>query len=229
MRILVYVEGPSDRVGLDSLLRDLMERGSTKDVGLRFSPQGSKDAVLEKAPRIAADYLRQHPEDWVVALPDLYPMRSYEGTSNAHRSFAELARLLRKRFEARADAIGLGKRTRRRFLVHCLKHDLETLLLAAPDALRQRLGTQDALANAWRKPIEDQDDHRPPKRIVEALFDKYLGRAYRDTVDAPSILGQASLEDIEAACPQRFAPFVSELRRILGTSRAAPARRQRRR
>lgn len=35
---------------------------------------------------------------------------------------------------------------------------------------------------------------------------------YQDTVDAPWILGRASLADIEKACKQQFASFVADLR-----------------
>lgn len=177
-----------------------------------FHPQGNKDALLDAVPRRAADYLADQPGDWVIALPDLYPMARYAGTRNAHASFGELEKLLRERFEERAASLGLAGGVRQRFRVHCLKHDLEALLLAAPDQLRQRLGTADALRNAWRKPVEDQDDNRPPKRVVEELFKKYRKKpGYVDTSDAPWILARADLAAVETACPQRFAPFVADL------------------
>jgi hypothetical protein len=55
----------------------------------------------------------------------------------------------------------------------------------------------------------------PPKRVIEALFEKYQGRKYIDTTDAAWILGRASLDAVVAACPQRFALFVAELRQIV--------------
>ena len=93
--------------------------------------------------------------------------------------------------------------------------DLEGLLLAAPDALKQRLRTTDALNDHWRKPVEDQNDDKPPKRVVEALFNKYRKKPrYSDTTDAPWILQRAQLDAIVAACPQCFAPFVAELKTL---------------
>jgi hypothetical protein len=100
---------------------------------------------------------------------------------------------------------------RTRFKVHCLKHDLEVLLLAVPDVLRARLGTEDVLG-AWRIPVEEQNNERPPKRVVERLFMKYLKRRYVEDADAVWILSQADLTAVERACPQCFAPFVVELR-----------------
>ncbi len=216
MKVLVYVEGPSDRDGLSALLRPLIEAGREKGVGISFHPQHSKAALLQDVPRKAADHLADQPDDLVIAMPDLYPMSRYTGTHNQHGSFADLDRLLRERFDGLAKKLSLPAAVRRQFRVHCLKHDLEVLLLAAPDELRQRLGTEDALRKAWRKPVEDQDDNRPPKRVVEGLFSKYrMKPGYQDVVDAPWILERASLAAVEGACPQRFAPFVADLRASL--------------
>ena len=59
-----------------------------------------------------------------------------------------------------------------RFYASALKHDLEVLLLAATSQLQSRLKTQDKLSG-WRRPPEDQNQNKPPKRIVEELFSKY--------------------------------------------------------
>jgi hypothetical protein len=216
MNVLVYVEGPADRNALERLLEPIVSEGQNRRVGIRLVPLAGKGPVLKDSPRKAADHLAEHPDDWVFALPDLYPMSVYDGTDNAHQSFIELEQLLMKRFLARANKVGVADAARARFRVHCLKYDLEVLLLAASDALRQRLGTKEALRGRWRNPVEDQNDQTPPKRIVEELFAKYQRRKYIDTTDASWILGRASLEAVVAACPQQFAPFVAELRRIVG-------------
>lgn len=213
MKVLVYVEGPADRAGLTALLGPLIESGRAHGVGISFHPQHGKDALLDNVPNRAADHLADCPEDLVIALPDLYPMVR-------HSSFEELESLLRSRFEARADKLDLPKANRQRFRVHCLKYDLEVLLLAAPDELRRRLNTTHRLEKTWRKPVEDQDDHHPPKRVVEDLFKKYRKKpGYIDTSDAPWILGRADLESVETACPQRFGPFVQELRQAASAKR----------
>lgn len=215
MNVLVYVEGPADRNALEQLLQPIVSEGQKRRVGISFSPLAGKSPVLNDSPRKAADHLAEHPDDWVFALPDLYPMAPYDDGPNAHRSFAELDALLRKRFLARAEKVGLRAAAQDHFRVYCLKHDLEVLLLAAPDALRQRLKTKDALRGRWRTPIEDQNDRAPPKRVIEALFEKYQRRKYVDTTDAPWILARASLDAVVKACPQQFAPFVAELRKIV--------------
>jgi hypothetical protein len=215
VKVLIYVEGPSDRASLEALLEPIISAGQQRRVGLRFLVLNDKASILKDSGRKAAGHLAEHPDDWVFALPDLYPMSVYNGTPEQHRSFAELDCLLKSRFNARARSVGVSETAKGHFRVHCLKHDLEGLILAAPDALKQRLGTTDALNNHWRRPVEDQNDNRPPKRVVEALFDKYRKKPkYTDTADAPWILRRASLEAIVAACPQHFAPFVAELKTL---------------
>ena len=216
MRVFVYVEGPGDRAALEALLRPIVDRGSERGVGIRFLPLGGKAAILNDVGRKAADQIFEKQDDWVIALPDLYPMATFAETRNAHRSFEDLRALLLSRFSERADRLGLPEQLRNQFRVHCLKHDLEALILAAPEVLRQRLRTDDALRNRWRLPVEEQNDEQPPKRIVTDLFAHYRQKpVYGPTIDAPWILARASLDTVKLACPQQFAPFVAELERII--------------
>jgi hypothetical protein len=212
VRVLVYVEGPSDRSSLQGLLKPIIAKGALRGIGINFIPLESKAAVLDDSPKKAADHLLDNPEDWVFALPDLYPMASFNGSRNEHDSFATMKALMTTRFNARADAIDLAAARRSAFRVHCLKHDLEALILASPGQLRERLKTKDRLTGRWRLPVENQNDTHPPKRIVESLFKHYRRKPnYQDTVDAPWILSRADLAEVRRACPQQFHPFVSEL------------------
>jgi hypothetical protein len=214
VKVITYVEGPSDQMALQALLKPIIQLARSNRVGISFSPQGGKAPILNDVPRKAAEILKQTPGDWVIALPDLYPMAVYDGT-HPHRSFAELEVLLRDKFLSRAEKIGVPEAARSHFRVHCLKHDLEALLLAAPEELRQRLKTKDALRGRWRLPVEDQNDNKAPKYVVEELFRQYRKKSgYIDTSDAVWILERASLPALEAVCPQRFAPFTRELRAL---------------
>ncbi len=88
-----------------------------------------------------------------------------------------------------------------RFYASALKHDLEVLLLAATSQLQFRLKTQDKLSG-WRLPPEDQNQSKPPKRIVEELFSKYRkGKSYNDVEDGPAILRDADLREVAEQCP----------------------------
>ncbi|MBM3790820.1 MAG: DUF4276 family protein [Acidobacteria bacterium] len=209
-RVLVYVEGPSDKYAMINLLAPLIDRQRRDGVDVLFfeAPPGDRKAsLLTKVPHKAVNILANDRQAIVAVLPDLYP----KNKAYKHETFDELARGLFDRF----DSILLGKHIkngddlRRRFKVHCFKHDLEALMLAAEDALKARL-EQPSLKPRWRVPVDDQDHDRPPKMIVTELFQK-AGRRYHPTIDAPLILGASNYLDIADKCPQCFRPFVQFL------------------
>jgi hypothetical protein len=217
VKVSIYVEGPSDQKALQALLdKPIIEPARARGVGIKFYPLGGKAPILNDVPRKAAEILKQNPGDWVFALPDLYPMASYDDGPHKHRSFAELVALLRGRFLSRADKIGLPEGARSHFRVHCLKHDLEALLLASPDELKQRLKTKDLLRGRWRLPVEEQNDTKPPKYVIMELFRQHRRKPdYVDTDDAVWILARAALATLERDCRQNFAPFLRELRAVV--------------
>lgn len=211
MKVRIYVEGAAD----ERALRPLLARAVPQGVGVKLVQMRGKSRVLDEAPTRAAIHLRDYPEDLTIALPDLYPRRPYDDTPNAHQSALELRALLTKRFEGEARRLRVPKRARDRFRVHCLKHDLEVLLLACPDLLRKRLGTDDKFEQHWPVAVEDQNEDKPPKYVVDELFRKYTKpkRGYDGVNDAAYILDKASIDDLVSKCPQCFAPLVEDLRR----------------
>lgn len=205
-KIIVYVEGPSDRLALEELLCDLLQRLAAQGIAVDFIPTEGKKRLLQQTPRKAFNTLRNDPQAVVVALPDLYP----PNVAFDHSTFEELRHALMTEFEHQASLRKVSAvRLVNRFHVFCLKHDLEALVLAAEQALASRLG-QSVIKRTWITPVEDQNHKRPPKRIVEALFEFY-GERYKDTIDAPMILGATHYSEIVAACPQCFQPFVAFL------------------
>lgn len=211
MNVLVHVEGPADRAGMEKLFRGLVEAGKQRRVGIRFIAAGGKARILDDVPRKAALHLLDRPSDWIVAVPDLHPVQSHGDT--AHGSASELRSLLSQRFERAATRHGLPASAMSHFRAFCFQHDVEALVLAAPTALRERLRTQDRIESQWRKPVETQNGDQPPKRVVEALFTRYGTRTrYRDTVDLPWLLERADLAALQQACPQQFEPFAAFLR-----------------
>lgn len=208
MTIVVFVEGSSDAGVLRVLLEPILK---PKRVGLVAIPLYGKPALLNDAPRRAAARLQANPQDLMIVLPDLYPMREYEGTPNQHRNPTELRELLEKRFASEVRARRLPEEVRERFQVHCLKHDLEVLLLASQRQLFEHLRASPPTRPMWR-PVENQNDDRPPKRIVEKLFVQHKRTRYNDVLDAPQILKHALLKDLERECPQCFKPFLDTVR-----------------
>ncbi len=210
MKLIVYVEGPSDRLAMQELLADLLARLQAIGVAVEFIPTEGKKRLMLQSPIKAMNILRNDPQAVVIVMPDLYP----PNVGVAHRTADELIQAVQQAF---ADALARKQlddaRLYQRFHVFCFKHDLEALILAAESQLASRLGVP-AVQRTWIVPVEDQDHHRPPKRVVEQVFLDH-GDRYQDTIDAPLILGAARYSEIAAACPQCFKPFVEYLESLL--------------
>lgn len=194
MKVWVFVEGASDKLGLEALWTDWRRRLGAQRWGIAVVPLANKANFLKKFGARAAEKLVGSTSDVVVGLPDLHPVTPFQNTVFKHDDVNELKEVQRRtvrdalqtthRIDGdRADDL-LG-----RLLPSVLKHDFEMLLLAAVDALRVQLGTSENLGN-WRIPVEEQNLGKPPKRVVEELFltKSKLRKAYRDTRDAPAIL-----------------------------------------
>lgn len=207
---MVYVEGPSDRAAMQTLLQPLLRQKQQEGFRIDFftlPPGHNKESLLQKVPGKAANIILNDPNSRVVALPDLYPAN----INFPHTSCEELQRGLITKFhhalsQRRRDADdGLPDR----FHVFCLKHDQESLLLAADEALKNALGVRHLKAS-WRVPVEDQNFDRPPKRVISELFEMH-GKNYVPTKDAPFVLSGADYRQVAARCPQCFEPFVKFL------------------
>jgi hypothetical protein len=208
--VIVYVEGPSDESAIEALLESLIQQKRREGVVIEFfeAPRGDKKvSLLTKVPRKAVGIILDKPHSIVVAIPDLYPRNK----GFPHETVDELRAGILKNFNdaLRNRDVEDDVRLRDRFRVFCFKYDLEALILASEEALKNRLGL-DNLEVTWRTPVEDQDHDHPPKRIVEALFKEH-GKRYRGTVDAPPILRASDYQDIADRCSQCFKPFVKFL------------------
>lgn len=200
MRVVVYVEGPSDKTAMLALLAPLLEQKRKEGIAIDFfeSPTGDKKAsVLTKVPAKAVNIILNDLQAIVVAMPDLYP----KDKVFPHETVDELVKGVSQNFDdalrskgRRADA-----RLKERFRVFCFKHDLESLILASEEGLKSRLGVK-SLNMTWRVPVEDQNHEHPPKRVVEEPFRKH-GKRYQNTVDAPLILGTSYLSRYRRSMP----------------------------
>jgi hypothetical protein len=193
MRVWVYVEGPSDRIALNTLWASWQSRLSSSGWGIQIIPLDDKSKFFRKIGPHAAEKMVHDDQDLVVGLPDLYPNGAYSNTKFKHDDLSELKRVqtqlvrdaLQTDFNRSRDN---AEATMSRFFPSALKHDLEVLLLAAVGELRQVLGTTEKLENNWRHPVEDQNQQKPPKYLVEELFRTKKGRCYRDTLHAKVVL-----------------------------------------
>ncbi len=91
--VFVYVEGPSDQLGMRELLADIIEHARNKGNKVNFYTLGGKKSLLNKGPKRAINILRNRPNSWVFLVPDLYP----PNTPFSHSSCAELKEEVKKR------------------------------------------------------------------------------------------------------------------------------------
>lgn len=219
MKVLVYVEGPSDKSAMESLLEPLLEKKQQDGVLVEFFQMpdrgDNKRDLLKRIPVKAINILLNTPDGVVVAMPDLYPRDKVF----PHSTFRELQDgilgLFHGEIEKRPMARKRSGLLRDRFKVFCFKHDLESLVLAGEEALLRRLNAEKFQRN-WRRPVEDQNHSEPPKGVVEDLF-RASDQKYRATVDAHFMLGQCDYEEIAERCPQCFRPFVEFLKGLCQT------------
>ena len=220
MYVVIYVEGSSDRDAMEFLLESLIAKKQERGIAIKFaSVKGkhnqrggdAKKDILIKMPERAVDFLRNQPQSIIALMPDLYP----KNKGFPHETFAELERGIMERFSRALETKGLAddSRIRERFKVFCFQHDLEVLILAAEEQLKEYLGV-DSFKISWQIPVEEQNHDLPPKRIVERLFES-CGKKYQESTDAPLILGSANYQQISDRCPQSFKLFIDFMESLL--------------
>ena len=207
--IFVYVEGPSDQLGMRELFANVMEIANKSGNTIDFYPLNHKESLLNKGPTKAINILRNRPNSYVFLVPDLYPPNK----PFPHVNYVELKNELNKRFNDELNRKKCDKRLTDRFFIHCFKYDLESLILASENALLSRLN-RSKFSQSWIRPVEDQDHNNPPKRIVETLF-RDAGLKYKGTADVPWIFRRSGYRELMRKCPQNFMPFVEDLFKIL--------------
>ena len=191
MKVFVFVEGPADRGALDALWEDWRARLRGQRHGIKAIPLGSKSKFFKHIGPRAAEKIVNNDRDMVVGLPDLYPSAPYETMVYRHDSLRDLQRVqsalvrdsLCSVYGVRADRTDT---LMTRFFPTAFRYDMEMLLLAAEGRLHDYLGVQ-RQRPVWPNP-EDVNQQRPPKHVVQDLFRRGGGRAYRDTVHAPAVL-----------------------------------------
>lgn len=202
MKVWVYVEGQSDVRALDALWGEWKLRLNDSGWGIKTIPLKNKHEYLRKIGSRATEKLTNDSSDLVVGLPDLYPNRGLP-TEYGHGGLSELkdlqTRLVGRNLQSVVSKTDLDSCIAR-FYAGAFKHDMEVLLLAATSQLQSRLRMAKN-PRGWRRPPEQQNQNKPPKRVVEELFRTSLKRRYNDITDSSAILKCANLHDVAAQCP----------------------------
>lgn len=201
MKVWIFVEGESDVQALSALWRGWQQRLGKQGWGIQLIPLENKPKYFRKIGARATEKLAHDARDLVVGLPDLYPNRDYANTEYKHDNLKELRAVqtrlvkqdLRKKFRQTDSYMA-------RFYASALKYDLEVLLLAATSQLQSRLKISNR-PSGWRQPPEEQNQDRPPKKIVEELFRRHLKKRYSENADSAAILRAADLRQVAQQCP----------------------------
>jgi hypothetical protein len=213
MKVIVYLEGISDKKVLETLFAELIEEKRIKGIYITFheAPEGNKKAsVLNKVPVRAADHLVHNPASIVIAIPDLYP----KNVGFPHNNLEDIREGIIKNTRARL----LAKRTKdpdfilQRLKIFCFKHDMEVLLLAVPEKIKTHLGMSN-FKTKWDETVEEQNNDRPPKYVIEELFQE-SGKKYREKLDSLAILDGVHYDTLASRCPESFKPFVEFLKSL---------------
>lgn len=196
MKLWMFVEGESDRIALNTLWATWRVSLQTVGWGIQIIVLDSKSKFFRKIGHRAAEKLMNNEDDLVVGLPDLYPNHEYINSEYRHADLAELKMVQTRLVEkALTDVFHMSQMEReealKRFLPTAFKHDMEMLLLAAREELRVVLGTHENLGN-WLHPVEEQNQMKPPKYVVDGLFHAKKGTRYRDTIHAKAVLGRVA-------------------------------------
>ena len=201
MKVWIFVEGKSDVQALSALWSGWKQKLSEEGWGIQLIPLESKSNYFRKIGSRATEKLANDAHDLVVGLPDLYPSQNYANTDYRHNNLQELQGVQRRLVERHLQRIGGHINSHMaRFYPSALKHDLEVLILAATSQLQSRLKMSNK-PSGWRQPPEEQNQDRPPKRIVEDLFRRHLKRSYRENTDSDAILRDADLREVAEQCP----------------------------
>jgi hypothetical protein len=207
MTVIVYVEGASDKQALTELLRPLLQQKQKKNVCIRFIERASKGDILKRGVRKALMILRNRSDFHVVLLPDLYPPNAGD---IPHETVDELEEGLRERLHKITEDWTIdASQIDDRLHIFCLKYELEALILAAKESLRQYLNI-DNFHVSWAREVEDQNHDRPPETVVREIFEEHRDEYVKEE-DAPEILGMAEPTVIAQRCPQQFGPFLNFL------------------
>jgi hypothetical protein len=197
-RIKIYVEGPTDKAGLEALLSDLIVSAMNCQVEIKIIHPNSGDRQKElifNYPAKALSILRNNPHEVVFIIPDLYPMNRFGQHYNTPE---ELHALIKN--QVKID----DSRIKNRLHIHCFVHEFEAILMASDIPHKESYPKYN-----WAEP-EKQNGKFPPKQIITQLYPEYDGPS-----DAPALLKKyGSIEMISKKCPY-FSNFIDDLKSVI--------------
>lgn len=197
MKIIFFVEGPSDSLILNELFKIKGYKNIIGQKGwgipLPIDLKNKPNFMKKIGPRAAATLLMSD-QNYVVAIPDFYPNSQFQGPPYQHANLPQLKTVLSdlvkdsliNKFNCPHNNI---QNILNRFYPTAFMHECEVLLLAVFTKLAQYIECTN-LNKRWNTNIEQQNQNNPPKKIIQEIFrtKSRTKRAYREITDGPAIM-----------------------------------------
>lgn len=199
MRVVLFVEGHTERSAVPDLLKRWADTRLAKPVGIkpvRF--QGWQHYAQEIATK--ASLALRDPSTVGIGLLDLYGPTFYPANAVSVRDRYSWAK---KKFE---DSVGSE-----RFVQHFAVHETEAWVFAEPTILPPDI--RSAIPGKAANPEAINFDE-PPSRLLARLYRDRLGRRYQKLIDGVSLLQRLSPETVYKRC-EHFRLLADDLLRLV--------------
>lgn len=199
MRVILLVEGETERKALPALVRRALSSHGAGNVGVdAVWHSGSGDVITKLATQVQR-ILNSPRSGEVAAIVCLLDAKGLPERFRAG-SVAESCAVVRQHVA--------GSIADSRVRAHFAVHDVEAWILGDPTVLPSVV--RDALPAGARTP-ERVNGEEPPAKLLGRLYRAKLRRDYRKIIDGSTLLQKADPAQVEATCPH-FKALIDDLR-----------------
>lgn len=201
MRVVLLVEGDTEKRSVPHLLRRALEGRGVPNIGVdAVSCVGSANVIAGLPDQVRRIFNGPRRGD-VAAIVCLLDVK---GLPEALRrgSVDESCEAVRRHVVASVSD--------RRVRAHFAVHEVEAWILGDEEVLPAPV--RDALPNRARHP-ERVNDQEPPSKLLGRLYRRHVLRDYKKIVDGTHLLSKADPARIENTCPH-FKALIDDLRRL---------------
>ena len=190
MKYIVFVEGDVEKRVLSPFLRQWLDTGTTRRVGVQvFRFQGVSE-FTKKVPDAARRHLAGPKQGEIIAaigVLDLYGVDYYPSwLSSVDERYDWLCEYFRKEVN------------HTKFRMYCAVHELEAWILSQPQLLPPPV--RRALPGRVQDPEEINFDE-PPSKLLRRLYREKLQTGYKKTVDGTNLFAKLDPVGARDRCP----------------------------
>ncbi len=190
MRIILIVEGDTEKRSIEGLIRRQLLEMTGKKIGVTAINVNGYGNFFHDIPQRVKKYLTGPDRDEILAVAGLMDLYKSPYARDVHRPVSDRVIEGTRLFEesVRQD----------RFRMFFAVHEYEAWLLSDVEkfdpAIRSRI------ASHARYPEEVNTDE-PPSKYLKRLYSEYLHREYKKTVDGTVLMGRIDPQRVYDQCP----------------------------